>query len=409
MLKNTTISTLFFVASISFFVALLLVVGQSGMDSYFLSGDEASQFSNLPKVAQYGISTAFFEHYYGLAGPLHPILHYLLKPLTGAISPAARFPNLFFLLVIILIINDLSNEKKYIGWLMMLFPMTYICAGYALTEIPALFFLMLGTWAFFRKSSQILWIGFAGILLSLSVLGRVNYVAVLPIYTIFSYFFYEKKIHKVLIFNILLYFLPFVLFYTWGGIIGPSGQGDYQTKYPFLSVENFMLSICFGAMMAFFISPLWYASIMKYYKMIAVAAFLIFVWNFSQPFYTFLPAKSVFYHYCTESQQIIFANFFGSFAVCMALIFIVQLASKSWAFRKDAYYLFLAAAAFTILATALKVTHIFSSRYPYQAIPFLLLLITKESFQIRWWHLCFLFVGGTFGIVTWFAYQHIYS
>jgi hypothetical protein len=409
MLKNTSISTLFFGISVFFFALLLLVVYRSGMDSYFLSGDESSQFSNLPKIAQYGIGTDFFAHYYGLAGPLHPILHYLLKPLTGATSPAARLPNLVFLLGIILIINDLSSEKKHIGWLMMLFPMTYICAGYALTEIPAMFFLMLGTWVLFKKPAQFVWIGVAAFLISLSVLGRVNYIVILPIYSVFAYFFYKKNMYKSLSFNLLLYFLPFLLFYTWGGVIGPSGQSDYQTKYPFLSFENLMLSLCFGAMMAFLISPFWYVDLLKYYKKLIPVIVLVFIWNFWQPFYEFLPAKSVFYTYCTSPQQVMIANLFGSFSVCMVLVFVVQLAIKTWFFRSDAYYVFLAIGTFTILATALKVTHIFSSRYPYQAIPFLLLLVTREPFQLRWWHLFFVFLGGSFGLVTWFAYQHIYS
>jgi hypothetical protein len=78
--------------------------------------------------------------------------------------------------------------------------------------------------------------------------------------------------------------------------------------------------------------------------------------------------------------------------------------------RDDAEYLFFGIATVLILLSTIKITHVFSSRYPYQALPFLLFLLLKEEKrEVRWWEVMVGILGAGWGITTWFSYQHIYS
>ena len=134
----------------------------SGIDSYFLSGDESGYFANLELINRFGINSEFLQHFSGMAGPLHPIMHWILQPLTGGIPPGVRIVNFGILLIILWLVRDMQ-------WYRILgIPMTFVCAGYAMTELPAMFFLLLCLLFLKVEKVSYIQIFFAGLCLSLS-------------------------------------------------------------------------------------------------------------------------------------------------------------------------------------------------------------------------------------------------
>lgn len=397
---------------LSFFalVVLFYLIATSGVDSYFTYGDESGYFLNLELIDKYGISTTFLQHFSGMAGPLHPILHWLLKPITGAIPPGVRFVNFVILCFFI------YHFRNSLGWRIAWIPMTFICAGYAMTEFPAMLFLFLSS--HLLKKESFINVSIAGIFLALAIAGRWNYLALLPLF--WGWYILKNKdlnfknqfnfLFKTFVFVATSLSVPLWIFIAWGGLAPPeaaavAGYGTFD-----ITPHHFILSSCFAGLMIILLYPQWFLLLKSYSKEIGAAFVILVLLNLCFDFYSFLPAKSVFNRFLVENQQFIIAILFGALAIFMAFLFLFNLILQSLKRKNDWNYLFYAAAILIILLTAVKTTHIFSSRYPYQALPFLLLILEKENKAKPNIGEFFLgIVGISWGLITWLSYQHIYS
>jgi hypothetical protein len=58
--------------------------------------DEKYYLTNVKYIDQYGIGKEFILNMWGPAGPLYPIAHFLLRPLTAIAIPYVRLVNVFF-------------------------------------------------------------------------------------------------------------------------------------------------------------------------------------------------------------------------------------------------------------------------------------------------------------------------
>jgi hypothetical protein len=425
-------------------ILLFLLILTSKSDSYFRHGDENGYLYNLVLIEKYGWSKDFFAHYRGMAGPLHSMVHWLLKPLTGGIPPFVRLPNFVFLLAILLIIRDLCKKSSLEIFAI---PMTFVCVGFAMTELPAMFFLMLSIWLLKRVGEERDWVttvkmALAGICFSLAILGRMNFLAMLPVFSLWIFlklgnwdekvknwqvknwknfsklFFnlesnYVKLFSNLLIFNVLSLSSIWFLYQVWGGITSPETQIYAKTvETKSWAIDHFILALCFAFMMSLMIAPTWFGNIFSLIKRNLKVFFFLFliimVGNLFLNAINFLPAKSVFYRFTNENQQAILATIFGSFTILVALLFLFQLFLKIKENWKSADYIFYGFSALAILFTCIKMTHLFSARYPFLAIPFLILMIKKEEEKESWWKILLAIGGIAFGVLTWFSYQTIY-
>ena len=398
---------------------LFLLIATSGIDSYFLSGDESGYFLNLELIDKYGISTSFLQHFSGMAGPLHPILHWLLRPLTGAVPPAARFVNFVILCVFV------WHFRRDIGERLLFIPMTFVCAGYAMTEFPAMLFLLYSILIINslkkERSSQILQIILSGFCLSLAIAGRWNYLVLLPLFWI--WFFIKLNGEKLKFSNLLSFssvqiflfllcslIFPIWILSAWKGLAPPEAQlvEGYGTFD--IAPHHLILSGCFSALMMLILRPQWLMEMKKSISLFTYFSITVFVTNLFLNYYNFLPAKSLFNQLESYLPLQIIGGFFGSLSICMSLVFLYNLFLHAWKRKNDWTYVFYSICTLAILLTSIKTTHIFSSRYPYQAIPFLLLMLQKEEKTlIKWWEIVLAIGGIGGGIAIWFSYQTIYG
>ncbi|MFZ4544306.1 MAG: hypothetical protein ACOYOA_09680 [Saprospiraceae bacterium] len=390
---------------------LFLLIANSGSDSYFNSGDESGYFANQQILFQYGFSTDFLRHFSGMAGPLHPILHWILSPLTGGIPPGVRFVN-FVILLLILWQFRMDYWHKIVC-----IPMTFICAGYAMTELPAMFFLLLSIHLLRMEKASTWSFLFSGLCLSLAVAGRWNYLLVIPAFYYLVGVKSKWNVNALFVFIFSSLIFPLWIIYAWQGISPPEVRGLSGYGFWDVDIRNFILSGSFAALIMFVLSPHWYVRNSYTRVNLFIVGSLTFAGNGLFHIFEFLPAKSVFdplFGYFTflfdkESAALFLANGFGSLSITIAYLFYNNLYAKLKKGRDDAEYLFFGIATVLILLSTIKITHVFSSRYPYQALPFLLFLLLKEEKrEVLWWEVMVGILGAGWGITTWFSYQHIY-
>ncbi len=404
--KHRLMSGLHWVA----FGILFLLIATSGIDSYFTGGDESGYFLNLELIDKYGISTAFLQHFSGMAGPLHPILHWLLQPLTGGVPPAVRFVNFVILAYFI------WHFRKDLGQRILFIPMTFICAGYAMTEFPALLFLLFSLLIINDldkiELNKVMLVCVAGFCLSLAISGRWNYLVLLPIFWLWLFL---KKINSIsiVLFIITSLSFPVWILYAWQGLVPPearvvSGYGTFD-----IAPHHLILSGCFAALMVLLLRPTWLFEMKKSISVFTYLSIGVFISNSLLRYYSFLPAKSIFNRLSSlipMRGEIELATAFGSLSICLSLVFFYNLFLHTWKRKNDWNYVFYAVCVVAILLTSIKTTHIFSSRYPYQTLPFLLLMLQYEAAksETKWWEIALAIGGIGWGIVTWFSYQTIY-
>ena len=390
---------------------LFCLIAENGPDSYFLSGDESGYFANLELINRYGVSTEFLRHFSGMAGPLHPILHWMLLPLTGGVPPGIRFVNFVILLLFLWIF------RKDFGYRLLSIPMTFICAGYAMTEFPSMLFLLISLFLLKKENSSVWQLFLAGFCLSISIAGRWNYLILLPLFYYYVGIRKPQSIYGISAFLMSSLIFPIWIGFAWQGISPPEVSG--LPGYGFFDVnpENFVLSCCFAAMMVFILAPRWFSviSLCRFYFFLLLP--LVFALNFCFDLVKFLPAKSLFNHFALntfphlESSTImhLISGGFGAVAIVLSLLFLHALYLQMKKHRDADYFLF-GMSIFLVLISTIKITHTFSARYPYQVLPFLLLILKREKQKEEsWWELALGVAGLGWGILSWISYQHIYS
>lgn len=390
-------------------LVLFCLIACSGSDSYFQSGDESGYFANLELIDRYGVSTEFMRHFSGMAGPLHPILHWILLPLTGGVPPGIRFVNFGILLLIFWMFKD-EQWYKVVG-----IPMTFVCGGYAMTELPAMFFLLLSLLLLTREKTENIFVFMAGLCLSLSVAGRWNYLVLLPIFFLYvvSKSNYSKLRITLFVFGSLI--LPAWILYAWQGLTPPEVKGLPGYGLTDINPENFILSTCFAGMMVLIISPGWF-SVIKLNRKRLFYFSLLLLGNVIFGICKFLPAKALFYNIPPSAFPLAgqekwlgaLSIVFGTVSIAITLFFL-------WALYENvvkdpsAEKRFYAISIILVLLSTIKITHTFSSRYPYQILPFLLLMLRNDGHKaVRWWELALGVAGMGWGILSWLSYQHIY-
>ena len=128
---------------------LLLVVAVCFSPSSYVY-DERFHILGVELLKNQGLSLEFLQGTGRSApGPLYFMIHYLFEPLTNLNGPQIRLVNLLFFVLTIaalfLICKSFSFSNPLISSLsIMATPLVWPIAGMALTEIPSMFFALLG-------------------------------------------------------------------------------------------------------------------------------------------------------------------------------------------------------------------------------------------------------------------------
>lgn len=374
--------------------------------------DETYHLANVTVANEDGLSKAFLEAYYGAAGPLFAVIQYLAQPFTQGVLSRQRLINVFLLGLVILLIQYLMRqhykEQAWAAALSILFiPTTYISAGMGLTELASVATCLLALLLLLQalrqpKIRNKLFLSLVtGLMMGLCIFGRQTYLVVLPFFLLL--YFYQR--HKIDLLAILLFqasalVLPLYTFSVWGGLVEPKHQNWVDTG---LVPLHGLLAFAYCSLFFFLIAPHWFRSVPKKWLQWAIAfALLVLFTNGYFNFINFLPVKAILWQLPASAQYYI-GNLFGSSAIGLAVYFIYCCYIHGQANRKDVLYLFMLTSLLVLLGSCVAISHVFGSRYVFQAIPFVLFLAyphIKDSWYLLLLKLFGIVVGGAGLLLT---------
>lgn len=363
------------------YVALFLLVLFSNSDGYHKRGDERANLSNLEVLKNHGLGREYLMEYYGLAGPAYPVIQYLALPLTRERINLMRSINVMFLGVIIYLLAILL-KSDILPWMLMSVPMTYLCAGYAMTIVPSLVFLLLSFLILTKYNNGRHLFGkglVAGVLLSLAILTRLNLLVLLPVWIVYLVWRgYHKNGNLSVAVGFLLGAIPLLatVFSVWEGVIPPiASQEMGSTIFELankLSVERVLLTCGVAALIfiLFNVDSLRIKDFQCNPTVIFIIA-LVLLLNYFVNLVNYLPAQVLWSHFqFNDSILYPIGSLIGSGVIVLAILLLratILAWKNTWHFGER-----LAIISLVFIIMSSGITHeVFSTRYAYQAVPFI--------------------------------------
>lgn len=350
--------------------------------------DEPYYLQNIPLLHKYGLSEAYLMKHRGSAGPLYPVLHYLLEPVTRLQMPYVRLVNICLLTGIIYFLGLTLKLLQFSGsyaLCVLAIPMTYTISGLALTEIPAIFFFSAGLFLIIKTTSTtlvhpiaIIQLLAGSFFLSLAILGRQPYLLTLGALPIL---FWNKETYIrsgifLLLTLISSLVLPCYVFYVWNGFVAPADSGYYKDldeQGISLRPEFLLLCLAYFSIIFIIIAPrLFVVTNKRETLLLLLISVLIAVIGYQFSVIKFTPVISVIIKIIPALYIPVAEIFCGAALSFMAIFFFIALLRQ---LHKKAYpkeLVFYSAAALLIALSCMKITMGFSSRYAAQAIPMLI-------------------------------------
>lgn len=340
------------------------------------------------------------------AGPLYPVLHWLLAPLTGLQAPAIRWPNL-----VLVGIGTAANAYTVHAWrfdacwaraaMVLAVPMVWVTAGMALTEIPsfacASFTVALVAWAMTAPAGATtrIWAGFliAAMFFGLAILGRQPYLLATGAFGVIALF--ERRLRwPALAGAVLTIAVPLPIFLLWGGLVTP-----HVAFVGGIDIAHGALAYAYMGVTVLILAPAWYLPRWRWTLGAGVIGGVI---GLTLGGLNFTVAAGV-----AHRLPPVLASLF-QWGVSVALIgggvaFIVASAVNVWLRRGERLFVLATLLTLGLTATPAAVVHLFSSRYLMTAFPFVLFAVQPFFRPSRWAALRFA-GGAAVGYVSLAAY-----
>lgn len=376
--------------AISFLSLLLFTL----FNSHPIFWDEEYYLSNISRYQELGFSYEFFRGFKGPAGPTHTLVYLVPTKLFNYSVPYIRLINIILLAfsvqLIYLIIKKVYGEKlnnvfaKVVGVLSV--PMVFVISGLVLTEIPAIFFLLLTIYllvdTLFNKSFLIkfsyLRMLIAGVCFGLSILGRQPFL--LLIIPLFLLFYHSGRflIKEYVLFGLGALMLILPVFFIWGGVLPKTG-GEIATR-SVIEPLHLLLAGGYAFVVFLFLLPEWvYFFTNKKVLVVGVAlTSVLLMLNIYLKITAFAPMRTVAITNLPEGLFNLYQYSLPVILAVLGLFLAFVLLRRLWINRNDLFYGFSVLSLMLIVATSLFVTHQFSSRYVVQALPFFIFISVLE-------------------------------
>jgi hypothetical protein len=409
---------LYVLISIGLFISLL------GLTIYHKDPpfwDEAYYLENVSLLREMGISNEFLVNYKGPAGPTFALMHYMLSPLTDLGAPFIRLVNVFFLAITMyltfLSLSKLQSKPSAIGSLSILaIPTVYTISGLALTEIFACFFLSLSLYftieAYLNNENNFPKAILAGLSLSLAILARQPLLLVilaLPVLLItkkekrYALDFSKRRFSTyLLIFTISSLLLPIWAFSAWGNI-QPNSQAWTGIGF---STNNLILAFGYAFLNLLLINPNYFDLKKGFFNKIELTVLIVI--SITLNLLLFKVKDAPFGRIISSilpGVSTIYPIFCGCILTTMGIAFLYYFLKKQLS-AKNSLEVFFAIAFILVLASCLKVTHQFSTRYVVQAFPLLVLSTNLNKKKVSVLSIISLLIGGVLGLICLERFYH---
>lgn len=356
----------------------------------------------------WAIKGVLLAHNYNLAGPLYPLLHWVVASVTDFDPWRVRWVNVVLLGISLAALAYTLRRWGYDNvWsrvtMVAAFPPFWVCTGLALTEIPALTCASLSVatiaWTISqdRRQGRLFdWFGFAlaGMLFGLAILGRQPYLpAAIGFFCIAA--FAPRFRWPALIGAAAAVLVPLPVFLTWGGLVAPDAR-----QFARISIDHGTLAFIYLSAAVLLIAPRYYAASWRWSLATALLAGLCAAGfgglsiTVAGSIAKHLPSGLAVAFQITASALL--AG--GGAATIVASVF------NLWEQRGNWLVILAILLTLGLTSTSLAIGHQFSSRYLITAFPFALLALQPYFTPSRWAALRLL-IGAAIGAFALHSYH----
>lgn len=378
--------------------------------AYLLAGVDDTAPESGRSLAPIGIRQLLHTPLPSAPGPLYPIVHAALYPLTRLEVPQIRFVNVCFLalggaaLAFALSRWHGANAWPLAGMLLAV-PMTWDAAGLAHTEMPALALascaLAAVAWATTLPAEKRLccYVGFgaAGMFAGGAILGRQTY---LPAIAALAAIAWSSRPWRgpALVGFALSVLIPLPVFVAWGGLVNPE-QKPIGGGFSF---AHGLIGLAFLALTLALIAPRFFLQRWRWSLAAAATGALLSLtglrlgWTAYEGLFAALP-RVVGPSYSVAISAAVFAA-----GAALA----VSVAVHLWERRHDRRFAVALGITLLLTATAFGIVHQYTPRYAMSAFPFVV-LVAQPFFTLSPWLLPRFAAGCTFGALSLsYCYSH---
>lgn len=349
--------------------------------------DEKWFLDTLDLVRQQGLSRGFLREFPGAAGPTFTLVFATVDSVAPLGFPWLRFINVGLLLASIVLIwriLEATPGPALLAASLIVLPTVGVSAGMALTEMPAAFFAVGAVFMMTlakdpdaRPVSTWLAVLACGLSTAAAVLGRQNYLVMLPCLVLaFDWPPRQRDILHTAIIVAVVLTIAGPVFILWGGLVPPrsatSGEG--------FSLANGIKSAGYAGLIVFLFAPEIF-SVLWRRKLLLAVAFVLSI-PVALMLGTAVPMVSLTRTLPAQATSAIASGF--SFALAFAAIcFAGCFAFHIWQHRANWLTRFAGSTALLGILSNAKITHQFSSRYVFVFLPFIV-LAAAPAVRMSW-------------------------
>lgn len=375
--------------------------------------DEAWYLGTLDLLRREGLSITFFRDLPGPAGPTFTWVYGAVQRVLALQLPWVRLVSLALLgasaLVLERVLANLSvvipglsapQSSRLIAGIFFALPTVAVSAGMTLTEMPALFFLVVALWSILRAENDrrylAVWSAVAGIALGLAVLGRQNYLVVLPCLLLLADWPVQISRFRVpLIVGSVAGLLIVPVFFIWGGLTPVRASGAGKDIIPY----HFVLGAGYLGILTFLLAPAVFRRIAHGKDLLIVLVLAgATVLLIGQPY---TPMMSVLAAAGPGIRWLVSWVFTIAVAIA-AYAFLAATFRHLWDHRNERWTRFFDTLVLLGAASNAKIFQ-FSSRYIFVFLPFLLLALARDI-RLSWHLPARLAVGALVGAASLASY-----
>jgi hypothetical protein len=357
-------------------IAFLALATLVAMSPNRLLYDEPYFANYVSLLHRYGFTSTFLNSLNAAPGPLSAVIQLIFEPVTRLRPVAMRFVNVFLLVALVLVLvmwlKRGASDYWVAGGSVLVVPMTWVVAGMALSEMPAMFFVTLslylqlrGLEAFHADRPTLGWFLVAGICLGVAVWGRQPYLLLAGIPVLLA--FREPRLSlSAVMFVCVSSALAIPLFVIWGGILPPSQHSAQEG----ISVVHGLTSLGYAGVCFILLAPrLRWLPTKVAFGLVAVTI----IANASLGGFALYPIKPAIDRFLPVPMKSLYGNVVGSLFLSCGVVFMAVLLRLVWDERQDLERLAVNASLLLIAASPTLIAHQYSSRYTAMSLPYLIL------------------------------------
>jgi 4-amino-4-deoxy-L-arabinose transferase-like glycosyltransferase len=392
---NDSLKTWNWVVIITANVALCVLVAGSPHHPVY---DEQWFLDTLDLLNRQGLSLGFLREFPGAAGPTFTLLFAAIDRVLTLSFPWLRFANVALLAAAATLIwrilaasperNKDAPSPALLAASLTTLPTVGVSAGMALTEMPALFFVVVSVLLLTlarapNAKSAPSWLAAigCGTAAAVAVLGRQNYLVVLPALTLAFGWPPACRRHdltRIAVIGAVVVVIAGPVFIVWGGLIPPksawSGDG--------FSAANAVRSAGYAGIIVLLFAPEIFRVLWQRKRLLAAAALAsipLLLATGGAP----IPMASLVRPLFSEQLTAAIATGFGFLLSLSAICFVGSFVFYCWQERTNWLTRFAGSTALLGILSNAKITHQFSSRYVLVFLPFIV-LATAPAVRTNW-------------------------